>query len=515
MKRFILVGLMIFPLSIIQAAGGKNLLNPANFTLSQEVLESTDPIPVEASTVYTLSMPSYSMLDSVAVTVWGETGASYIDETLGSYTECIQIPNGISCTFETSALETGIHLRMAGGFIGQWYAYYEMYDIQLEKGTEKTAYEDYIEGEDPGDPVEPIIQGAGTLEVNYAKNESLQNIIDQYITVTDNMDGDITDSVIVERDEYTGNESIIGSYDVLLSATDQAGNETTFELVITVIDSVPPVITGPSNFSVQIDQKTPLADIVASKFSFNDAYSGVIDTYEVIEDEYTSATTLGDYTVTLKIEDIAGNVTTRQFSVSLVSLMPPLLEGPDTITLYLSEDPNDLAITQLFTATDRADQSALDVTIKQSNISNYQDAGRYTVTVETSDPLSNVSTKTITVILHDDIPPIFTYDESIIVPLGSEIDDMDIFRFIKNYYQEHGIDVTHVTFINHPYAESKHQEGTYPYEVEVVSNTGERFLHEGLIEVEEVSYEAPETDYLLWVSGILFLSMLGLFIKKR
>lgn len=515
MKRLILLGLLIFPLSIIQAAGGKNLLNPANFTMSNNVLASTSPIDLEASTFYTLSMPDYSMLDNVEVLVTGETGASYIDETLGTYTQCIKAPNAITCTFETSANETGIHLSMANGFIGQWYAYYEMFDIQLEEGTEKTAYEAYIPGETSGDPIEPIIQGAGSIEVNYAKNESLQTIIDTYITVTDNIDGDITDSVVAERDEYTGNESIIGSYDVLLSASDQAGNETQFELVITVIDSVPPVISGPSSFSMQIDQKAAIDEVVRSKFSFNDAYSGVINTYEIIEDEYSAATTLGDYRVTLKIEDIAGNVTTRQFTVSLVSLMPPLLEGPDTITLYLSEDPSDLAITQLFTGTDRADQSDLDVTIKSSNIENYALAGRYTVTVETVDPLSNVSTKTVTVILHDDIPPIFSYDDSIIVPLGTELDDMDIYRFLENYYHDQGIDITHVTFVSHPYNESKNIPGSYPYEVEIVSSTGESFMHEGLIEVEAVTYQEPSPDYLLWVSGVVFLGLLGLLIKKK
>jgi hypothetical protein len=515
MKKILGVLLLMFPLSIIQAAGGKNLLNPQNFVLSQNVLASVENVSVNPSTFYTLSMPDFSMLDLVDVYVIGETGTIYIDETLGTYDICETAPYAVVCTFETIVNETGLEISFSNGFIGQWYAYYEMFDFQLELGTSKTPFENYIPGENSSHPVTPIVQGAGSIEVNYARNKSLQSIIDQYITVIDNMDGDITDSIVIETDEYTGNEAILGTYTVLLSAEDKAGNKATFELIITVIDSVPPVITGPSSLSVQIDQKVPIDDIVTSKFSFNDAYSGVITTYEIIEDEYTDATTLGDYRVRLKIEDLSGNVTTREFVISLVSLMPPNLEGPDTITLYLSEDPNDLSITQLFTASDRADQTPLAVTIKSSNIDHYAIAGRYTVTLETKDPLNNISSKTVTVVLVDDIPPIFSYDETIIVPLGTEMDELDLYRFLEDYYKNQGIDISHVTFLENQYNDFKHQEGTYPYAVEIVSNTGETFLHEGLIRVEEVTYEQPFDNHLLWISGFVFLGMVGLAIKKR
>lgn len=515
MKRILIVLMVMgLPFTMLHAAGGKNLLDPDNFLMASNTLSSIDLINVSASTTYTLSMPEYSMLDDVEVLITGETGTVYVDETLGTYDVCYTILRGIACTFETAANETALNISFSNGFIGQWYAYYEMYDFQLEEGSEKTSFEEYIPGETEDD-ITPLVQGAGFIEVNYAKDESLASVIDKYITVIDNMDGDVTDSIVVIADAYTGNETIIGSYVVLLSASDSAGNTTQFELTIVVVDEVPPVISGPSTVTIQIDDKPLIDDLVTDHFTFNDAYSGSISTYEIIEDTYSDATELGDYNVTLSIQDVAGNHTTRQFMISLVSESPPHLEGPDSITLYLSENPGDSHILALFTGTDRADQSSIPVIIKESTLLDYTQAGRYTVTLETTDQFDNVSSKTITVNLHDDIPPIFTYDDQIIIPLGTEMDDLDIFRMVKNYYQSQGITIDYYTLLRNDYDASKHLEGDYPFEVEIVSSTGEVFTHQGMIRVEDVTYQEPFNDHLILISGFVFLVLAGLWLKRK
>jgi|GEM_PF-3060877 len=64
------------------------------------------------------------------------------------------------------------------------------------------------------------------------------------ITVVDDHDLTFDGSYIVTVDNYTGNESIDGSYTVTLQATDAAGNVMTHTITIVVIDDLPPVISA-------------------------------------------------------------------------------------------------------------------------------------------------------------------------------------------------------------------------------------------------------------------------------
>lgn len=55
------------------------------------------------------------------------------------------------------------------------------------------------------------------------------------LTVSDSTDGDLTSSIVVVSDLYTGNETVIGDYDIVFSAVDLEGNITSFTVTITVV----------------------------------------------------------------------------------------------------------------------------------------------------------------------------------------------------------------------------------------------------------------------------------------
>lgn len=513
MKRLILF-LSVLSLSVtpVYAETTLNLLNPNAFALNGNTLANAAAIPVLPSETYTLSFPDYQMLDWMHVEVRGET-TTYIDETLGDNTVCSHVGYYTICTFTTDGSETGLYLTFSEGFIGQFYNYHEMFDFQLEKGDTKTAYVPYASAPDQ---TTPLVQGAGLVELNYARNTSLSTLIAETITVTDNMDGDITDQIVILDDTYTGHETIPGEYQVLLSATDSSGNETQFELIIVVVDLVPPVINGPAEINVQVDQRPALSDLIAKHVTFIDALDGPLETYEIIQDTYSEATTVGTYDVTLRAFDRAGNITERTFNVIVESTLPSVIEGPSQVRLYLSALPNDTDITALYEALDRATLESLAIQIKASNITDYKVAGRYTVELEAVDPYNNAATKTIRVIIEDDIPPIFTYDDQIVVPLGSSLSDLDLFHMVKSHYLERGIIVDSVRIIDNAYADHPFETGEYAYTAEIVSNTGESFVHTGRIAVIEAS-EEPRIAMtpLMWTSLAVCLGSVSLLLVKK
>ena len=498
------------------SSGGKNLLNPALFTLNNHVLSNSEPILVEGAETYTLSLPEPYAIEQVHVKVQGSSGMVYVNETIDSFNKCQLSEYYSACTFMTVPAETGLLITFSYGIIEQWYQHYEMYDFQLEKNHVRTPYEPFMAGSSGSNG--PLMQGTGELTVSYMKNATIRELINENIQAHDNIDGDITDQIQVWDDHYSGNENITGRYTVLLKVSDSAGNSTYFELVIVVIDNIPPLIAGPANVDVQIDAKPDINDLIENHFTFNDTYSGAIDTFTLVKDDYSNATEVGSYPVTIRIQDLSGNRTERTFNVTIRSDLPPIMQGPDTVRLYLSENPNANHVTQLFTASDRANGQALSVDLISTTITDWTRSGRFRGVLSVTDSFDNESKRNITIVIIDDIPPIFTYDNQIIIPLGTAVQESELMQMVINYYQEQGIDVQSLRLVDNGYQGNEFEEGTYPFTVEVLSFNGDSFVHQGRISVETI-IDDPTPDWPVKTMGLsALMTSLGLawiYLRRR
>jgi hypothetical protein len=95
---------------------------------------------------------------------------------------------------------------------------------------------------DVPDTVDPMFTyGSATIETSYADPISV-NEVKALLTVTDNIDGDLTSSIVVEADEYTSvSPKVVGtSYSILFSAEDAASNKAYLEIQVEIIDDVKP-----------------------------------------------------------------------------------------------------------------------------------------------------------------------------------------------------------------------------------------------------------------------------------
>lgn len=90
----------------------------------------------------------------------------------------------------------------------------------------------------------PYVQSnVSTITTYNSQNLTIDAVLSG-ITVVDDHDDAFDGTYTVTVDNYTGNESIEGSYDVTLTATDASGNVMTHVITIVVIDDVPPVISA-------------------------------------------------------------------------------------------------------------------------------------------------------------------------------------------------------------------------------------------------------------------------------
>lgn len=104
------------------------------------------------------------------------------------------------------------------------------------------------------DDVAPVFSGPTTFMKGQTETLTLAQILED-ITVNDVVDKNVT--FTVKSDNYTGNGAKVGSYKIVLEATDESGNTATHTITITVRDDIPPVFYV-DNFFINVDETLTL-----------------------------------------------------------------------------------------------------------------------------------------------------------------------------------------------------------------------------------------------------------------
>ncbi len=266
--------------------------------------------------------------------------------------------------------------------------------------------EDYtiiIEGSGP-DTEAPVItlNGASPIDLNVGETYT-----EQGATATDNVDGDLTSSIVIGGD--TVNTAVAGTYVVTYNVSDAAGNaavEVT-RTVNVIADTTPPVITliGPSPIDLNIGETYTEQGATAT-----DNIDGDITASIVIGGDTVNTAIAGTYIVTYNVSDAAGNAAievTRTVNV-IPDTTPPVitLNGASPIDLNVGETYTE----QGATATDNVDGDLTSSIVIGGDTVNTSLAGTYVVTYNVSDSAGNAAvqvTRTVNVIA-DTTPPVIT-----------------------------------------------------------------------------------------------------------
>ncbi len=389
---------------------GKNLFNPNRMHIHENGMYTFMPMDVEGETTYTFSMPRPNYIGAMQVTVHdGET--TYIDQTTTQSSVCYDDFDRVTCSFTTNHDVASLWLEFESydpSMFDLYIVHYGLMYFQLEIGETWTEYEPY-EGTSVSEA--PEFQGNGTLITSYTTTLSLEAIIGTHITAYDDIDGDVSDNIIALEDDYTGNETSVGVYDVLLEVSDSSGNTAQFLLTVHVIDDVPPIIEGPEHLVVDVEASPPLEAIIAEHFMFTDEVDGTLETYAIVDTDYEPhMRKLGLHTVTLAIEDASGNETQKSFTIEVVDIEAPEIAGPSNLAVMMSEPyaTLDALIETHFTITDNHTEThTIDVLILSHDVPEaFASSGHYSMTIQATDASGNVSERTIAIEIYDDIPPI-------------------------------------------------------------------------------------------------------------
>ena len=245
-------------------------------------------------------------------------------------------------------------------------------------------------------PPEITLIGAATVTVPLGANYT-----DAGATATDDVDGDITDRIVVDNPVDTGTA---GTYTVTYSVQDAAGNSasaTRTVIVQAMADTVPPEITLIGSATVTVQLGANYADAGATA---TDNVDGDI-TDRIVVDNPVDTGTAGTYTVTYSVEDAAGNNASAARTVivqAMADTVPPeiTLIGSTTVTVRLGAVYMDAGAT----ATDNIDGDITDRIVVDNPVDTGT-AGTYTVTYSVEDAAGNRASATRTVIVAAPPPP--------------------------------------------------------------------------------------------------------------
>lgn len=257
-----------------------------------------------------------------------------------------------------------------------------------------------LSGSDVTPPV-ITLNGVSNLDLNVGDTYT-----EQGATATDNVDGDLTGSIVIGGDVV--NTSVAGTYLVTYNVSDAAGNAAN-EVVRTVNvipDTTAPVITLNGASTVNLNVGDTYTELGATA---TDNIDGDISANIVIGGDVVDGNTAGTYLVTYNVSDDAGNAATevvRTVNVILDTTAPVItLIGASSISLELGDSFSEPGAT----ATDNVDGDITANIVVGGDTVDSNTAGTYIITYNVSDAAGNTATqvtRTVTVNPDTTIPVI-------------------------------------------------------------------------------------------------------------
>ena len=329
------------------------------------------------------------------------------------------------------------------------------------------------------DQKQPVFNGFEGIMTTNVDNPITIEEIKNYLKVVDEVDGDLTDKIVVENDSYSENSRKIGTYPITFSATDKSGNKASITIHVKVVDITYPTLLGPDSIDSNISNPKSIEEII-SEFSASDNYDGnITNQITITKNNYESAekNKPGSYEIILSAKDSSNNVTYKSVFINLIDDIKPLINGPAE---YVKDYNTPLTLSTIMsnlTATDNVDGTISNKIqiVENKYKGNESIIGTYTISFNVTDSSGNVSnTFNVSVKVEDNKEPVF-YINSIVISthtfenLSLEvIEDYLVQSSLINTYEDYSIEITENGYIN-----NERIPGTYKMSIKVKYVNGE------------------------------------------
>ncbi|NLN50087.1 MAG: DUF5011 domain-containing protein [Acholeplasmataceae bacterium] len=280
--------------------------------------------------------------------------------------------------------------------------------IMLFEGT-IADFEQYVNYNSPKN------SSKGVFLVDYDNKKTVAEIMN-YISAEDDIDGDITNKIVLVEDNYTPQMHVLGNHLVTFAISDEGNNRVYYDLTVKLVDITPPVIVGPNSYNLELNVETITLNEIKRSLQISDNYD-LLDEKDliVLYDTYSANKYLaGEYTIRFLLKDSSENQTTFNVAIKVEDTTPPEITGPAEIYRYTS-DPH-LMMADIISFYEALDLVDGDITDQLELSGTYENTvpGTYEILIKSTDSSGNIATKALQIHVVDGIPPVFITDEFII-----------------------------------------------------------------------------------------------------
>lgn len=309
---------------------GKYWLHGSASEHSAEADSSTDLIriafKVKNGVDYTLKLSwgFYNIEENSGITVCGVPNITGSSDTWSQAKLASKTKGGFQTEFFGDEMGDTEIYHFTGGSSGVYFLVInaDLYDgFTFHLMTELTQ-DDVI---DTQEPVVTASKYAISLPVKTSTRLTKEYLLNQKIfKVTDDTDGDITNNLIIKSGNI--NYDITGTYPLVLSWTDKAGNESTLTFNVLIGDFEKPTYSiKQSTMYVECPSKLSEADLL-NNVTFSDNYDSSISK-TIVTNNYKQNTNCGTYSVTIRGTDTSDNYTDATFNVCVRDTISPTITG--------------------------------------------------------------------------------------------------------------------------------------------------------------------------------------------
>jgi len=172
------------------------------------------------------------------------------------------------------------------------------------------------------DKTGPIITGQSTFTSNMS-SPLTEAYIRSQLTATDNVDGNVEIQLV--KDNFTGNEHVVGSKTIIYRATDAEGNVSAdYTITVTCVDNIKPTITGESNYTTGY-KNVINESIIKGALTLDDNLTSNL-TLEEISNNYRGNESIpGTYQIKYRTTDAVGNISeVFTVTITVTDEIPPV-----------------------------------------------------------------------------------------------------------------------------------------------------------------------------------------------
>ncbi|PKK97189.1 MAG: hypothetical protein CVV58_02525 [Tenericutes bacterium HGW-Tenericutes-3] len=382
------------------------------------------------------------------------------------------------------------------------------YNAIMYEGTyaDFSGYEPYIDVDDQ-------IDYYGVLPIDYDEPMTLEEI-KAYIHAEDPNGNPLV--VSAESDLYSSSSKLPGSYQMVFIATcNQIAKR--YHLEVRVFDQSAPVIADPGVITVALNAKpdvdTIKQDIVVSDNVDQMTASDLV----IIADNYTAATTIGEYTFTVQATDSSFNTSTRTITIDLIDQNGPTITGPSDIYLYTSDTPlTGEQIKAYYTFIDDVDGTNVTTSFSVDTYQQTQAPGIYNMTLKATDQANNFKSLNIHIHVIENRGPVFSTDEIVLsVDAADQMTEQELIDWFTTHTLSLGYNVSHVRILYNEYESHENESGNYYVYLNYEMN-GETQSSRLRVDVQNTQSTFNYIPYLAFgVPSIAALAILYIIKRKK